>query len=69
MSLKRLDLFNGRTLRECFVKANNSPNGPLNETHVAALLEQYVLEQMKYLPGVSVSFSNRQLAAHEIIYF
>ena len=63
-----LDLFNGRTLRECFVEANILPDGPLNETHVAAILEQYVLEQIKFLPGVSVSFSNRLLAAYEIIY-
>ena len=63
-----IDLFNARTLRECFVKANILPDGVLNETHVAALLKKYVLEQMKFLPGGSVSFSNRIIAAYDSIH-
>ena len=63
-----IDLLNARTLRECFVKANILPDGILNETHVAALLKKYVLEQMKFLPGGSVSFSNRLLAAYQSIH-
>ena len=63
-----IDLFNARTLRGCFVKANILPDGILNETHVTDLLKKYVLEQMKFLPGGSLSFSNRIVSAYESIH-
>ena len=63
-----IDLFNAKTLRGCFVKGNILPDGDLNETHVVALLKKYILEQMKFLPGGSVSFSNRIIAAYESIH-
>ena len=62
-----LDLFNSPSLRDCFVKAGLLPSSELNESTALELLRKYLLEQLIFVPGGNVSFSNRLIAAHSAI--
>ena len=62
-----LDLFNSPSLRDCFMKAGLLPSGELNESTALELLRKYVLEQLIFVPGGNVSFSNRLIAAHSAV--
>jgi len=62
-----IDLFSSTSLRECFVKAKVICEGACQEGHALELLKRYVSEQLVFLPGGNVSFSNRLVAAYEAI--
>ena len=65
--LTEIDLFNEVALRDCFVTANILPTGQLSNVDVLNLLRRYIKEQLFFLPGGNVSFSNKVVAAHDAI--
>ena len=62
-----IDLFNKVALRDCFVKANLLPTGQLSHLDALNLLKRYIREQLFFLPGGNVSFSNKVVAANDAI--
>ena len=62
-----IDLFNEVDLRGCFVKAKILPAGQLSNVDALNLLKRYIREQLFFLPGGNVSFSNKIVAPHDAI--
>ena len=62
-----IDLFSSTSLRECFIRAKVLPEGACQEVHALELLKRYVREQLIFLPGGNISFSNRLVAAYDAI--
>ena len=62
-----LDLFAHGSLRDCFVAANILPSSCADVENANSLLRRYLFEQLLYLPGGTVSFSNRLVAARDAI--
>ena len=63
-----LDLFSHTSLRECFVAAKILRSSTAGLSEANRLLRRYLFEQLIYLPGGSMSFSSRLVAARDAIY-
>ena len=61
------DLFLSTSLRQCFIGAKILPEGACQEVYALDLLKRYVKEQLIFLPGGNISFSNRLVAAFDVI--
>ena len=63
-----LDLFAHSTLRDCFIAAKVLRSSSPDLENANCLLRRYLFEQLIYLPGGSLSFSNRLVAARDAIH-